>query len=71
MRKWTVLTIISLFLLTGGCTIITRNPEPGGPPAEAGSDKVAVCHKGKKTLWIDRAALKAHLGHGDTQGPCY
>ena len=32
--------------------------------------KVTVCHKGKKTITISRAALPAHLKHGDTVGTC-
>lgn len=36
------------------------------PPKE---EKVFVCHKGK-TLEIARAALEAHLKHGDTEGAC-
>lgn len=34
------------------------------------SEKVTICHKGDKTLVIPRSALSAHLGHGDTRGPC-
>lgn len=33
-------------------------------------EKVAVCHKGKKTLLLPHTAVDAHLGHGDTMGPC-
>jgi hypothetical protein len=29
--------------------------------------KVAICHKGK-TISVDEAAVKAHLGHGDYMG---
>jgi hypothetical protein len=32
--------------------------------------KVTVCHKGKKTISIGKAALPAHLRHGDTVGTC-
>lgn len=32
--------------------------------------RVAVCHKGRSTLLVDAPALGAHLGHGDTVGPC-
>lgn len=37
------------------------------PPESKG--KVAVCHKGK-TIYVDEAAVKAHLGHGDYLGEC-
>lgn len=41
------------------------------PPAEEQYGKKAlVCHKGKKTLRIGKAALRAHLRHGDRVGRC-
>lgn len=45
-------------------------------PAEGGEggEKVLVCHKPEKkgghTLSISSSAVPAHLGHGDTLGPC-
>jgi hypothetical protein len=43
-------------------------------PAEGGGEKVLVCHKpdkkGGHTLSISSSAVPAHLGHGDTLGPC-
>jgi hypothetical protein len=47
-----------------------------GPPVEGGEggEKVLVCHKpdkkGGHTLSISSSAVPAHLGHGDTLGPC-
>ncbi|WP_374605367.1 hypothetical protein [Arenimonas sp.] len=38
--------------------------------AGAGGDTVLVCHKGKKTMELPRAALDGHLGHGDRRGRC-
>ncbi len=32
--------------------------------------KVFVCHKGRKTLWVSRRALRGHTRHGDTRGRC-
>jgi hypothetical protein len=29
-----------------------------------------VCHKGRNTLLVGASALEAHLGHGDSEGPC-
>ena len=55
-----VVSMISLF----GCAVVM---EEQAPPA---GGKVAVCHKGKKTIYVDDAAVKAHLGHGDYLGPC-
>ena len=56
--------------------IVIINITPGedvGTPAEG--EKVLVCHKpnskkGGKTLSISSSAVPAHLGHGDTLGPC-
>ncbi len=39
------------------------------PPAPEVGEKVIVCHKGR-TNSVNRSALPAHLGHGDTVGPC-
>jgi len=50
--------------------------EPGGPgePEGPGSNKVVICHKanGKNpvTIQVSKNALKAHLAHGDSEGPC-
>jgi hypothetical protein len=35
-----------------------------------GHHKVAVCHKGHKTLWLPQPAVRAHLRHGDKPGVC-
>jgi len=60
-------------------TVVSPPPTPPAPPStpppeEGGSDKVTVCHKPNSknphTLTISRSALPAHLGHGDTLGPC-
>jgi hypothetical protein len=55
--------IIAWMLICFGCAVAkeVKSPESG---------KVAVCHKGKKTIYIDESAVKAHLGHGDYMGPC-
>lgn len=50
-------------LILSGCAVY-------GPPDGSGSEKVAVCHKNKKTLMLPRSAVDGHLGHGDTLGPC-
>src|SRR5262249_51851870 len=34
-----------------------------------GREKVTICHKGH-TIRVARPAVKAHLRHGDTVGPC-
>jgi hypothetical protein len=32
--------------------------------------KVTICHKGKVTITIAKAAWPAHKAHNDTEGPC-
>ena len=56
--------------------IVLHQPDPVVVPPEWPDDgaKVAVCHKPESknphTITISQSALKAHLGHGDTIGPC-
>ena len=56
--------------------IIVLNPDDGeGGEPSTGGEKVLVCHKpnnkkGGHTLSISSSAVPAHLGHGDTMGPC-
>ncbi len=52
-------------MLAGTLAACSMHAQPGG-----GEEKVAVCHKGKKTLYVAKPALEAHYGHGDTPGPC-
>ena len=40
------------------------------PARGVGRQKVALCHKGEKTLTVGAPALAAHLRHGDTRGAC-
>ncbi|MRR53934.1 MAG: hypothetical protein EG822_05395 [Deltaproteobacteria bacterium] len=58
-------TIISgAMFCCAGCAVVSV-----GNPTQAGG-KVPVCHKGKKTIYVDEAAVDAHLGHGDYVGMC-
>ncbi|MBW8310892.1 MAG: hypothetical protein K0M64_02550 [Rhizobium sp.] len=45
-----------------------RNSKSAGMAGNDGT--VAVCHKGKKTLYLPREAVKAHIDHGDRYGRC-
>ena len=42
--------------------------------AAATPEKVTICHKpgtpAEKTMQVPVSALRGHLGHGDTLGPC-
>ena len=42
----------------------------GSGGKQYGHHKVAVCHKGRRTLWLPQPAVRAHLRHGDTPGVC-
>ncbi len=66
-------------IVAGAATIgvIPMLPAVGkqSPPVGGNSPaKVAVCHKpgspAQKTLMLPRPAVEAHIGHGDTPGPC-
>jgi hypothetical protein len=59
------MTIISgAVICCAGCAVVSV-----GAPTEAGG-KVPVCHKGKKTIYVDEAAVDAHLAHGDYLEMC-
>lgn len=51
-------------------------PTPTPFPTPVAGEKVTICHipsgnpARARTLTVDAAALPAHLGHGDTLGPC-
>ena len=47
----------------------SAKPEDRPAPGRPGGGRVTVCHKGR-TKTLPRAALAAHLGHGDTEGAC-
>jgi hypothetical protein len=49
------------------CAIVPMDGYGGG---SASGGSVIVCHKGKKTLELPQEAARAHIGHGDTYGPC-
>ena len=52
-----------VMILCCGCAAVI------GESAYQTNDKVAICHKGK-TIYVDEAAVKAHLKHGDYMGNC-
>ncbi|MDH4231059.1 MAG: hypothetical protein OEW04_03400 [Nitrospirota bacterium] len=58
----TLLVVIMMLFLGCAAVLEEQPPQTGG--------KVAVCHKGEKTIYVDEAAVKAHLGHGDYLGTC-
>lgn len=60
----TLAAVLTAALILSGCATYGYGPDPYH------DDKVAVCHKGKKTLMLPESAVDAHIGHGDTLGPC-
>ena len=83
--RFTVVTIIVIFVLdtvppvptpTPAPPTPTATPIPIPPPPPEDSGTVTVCHRppgnpgNAHTITIGRPALQAHLGHGDTLGPC-
>jgi len=53
---------ISIISCIGCATVVDDRPPKG-------TDKVAICHKGK-TIYVSESAVKAHLRHGDYIGIC-
>lgn len=64
MNLFRTIIISAAMIGCAGCAVIAVGPQP-----ETGG-KVAVCHKGKKTIYVDESAVDAHLGHGDHVGMC-
>lgn len=60
-------------VITQIIVIVINLPDEEGNEPSGGGEKVLVCHKPKKnahTLSLPPSAVPAHLGHGDTLGPC-
>lgn len=60
-----ILSILTV-LLVSACVVVPEDGRSG----KAGGGTALVCHKGKKTLELPQEAVQAHLGHGDSLGPC-
>ena len=59
--------MVALFATLGGAGMAQN----AGTAAEGQyGKKVTLCHKGKKTISVGKAAVPAHLRHGDTVGTC-
>ena len=39
-------------------------------PCGTKSEKVSICHKGRRTLCIGKPSVASHMAHGDRCGPC-
>ena len=66
-----VKTLFSVLILTIAGLTSSMSLAQAAPP---GQDKVTICHKpgtpAEQTMQVTQTSLPAHLGHGDTQGPC-
>jgi hypothetical protein len=55
-----------------GCASLEDNTE--NSDGNGGGDDGTICHKpdtpAEKTMTVNSSAMKGHLGHGDTLGPC-
>jgi hypothetical protein len=71
-----VVLVLAVAALAGASPGKGKPGKPGKQAAPAaaqyqyGKTKVTLCHKGKKTITVGAPAVKAHLRHGDTLGPC-
>jgi hypothetical protein len=61
--KWLKVTMVAAALAAMGMGL--ESTTGAGPD----NQKVTLCHKGQ-SLEVPESAVKAHLNHGDTLGPC-
>ncbi len=68
--KKTVIIVLCGILISIPITAMAKDKDKEGKHGDHhGKGKVTICHKGK-TITVSESALKAHLNHGDTLGPC-
>ena len=60
--------VVVAFAAVGGVGF--ANGSVSSAQYQYGKTKVTICHKGKNTITVSQAALKAHLAHGDKLGAC-
>lgn len=65
-----VLVVAALALVVSGALAQPDARGGKGKGKSRGTDKVTICHKGKRTIRVGAPALKAHLRHGDQPAPC-
>jgi hypothetical protein len=66
LKLLVVVSLAALLLVGLGGTAVAKDK----PGKGKGREKVTLCHKGKVKIRVAKPALKAHLRHGDTLGPC-
>jgi hypothetical protein len=62
-------TVVVAFVALGAVGLASGSTSSAQAQYAPGT-KVTLCHKGKNTITVSQNALKAHLAHGDTVGPC-
>lgn len=60
--------LVAAFAALGGGSI--AHSALSSAQYQYGKNKVAICHKGKKTIMVAQPAVAAHLRHGDQVGTC-
>lgn len=72
VKRFVLTTLIAGFTSMVIAATVCDLPEDYGTTngSSPNQQKQAVCHKGKKTLFLPPPAAKAHIQHGDTAGPC-
>ncbi len=63
-------SVLPRITLLAGCAVVLVLSGCATYGTPYGDDKVTICHKNRKTLVLPESAVSAHLGHGDTYGPC-
>jgi len=48
----------------------TESTENPSLPSNSVSEKVTICHKGKKTVDVTQSEVNDHVNHGDVLGAC-
>lgn len=66
--KLLISTLLILFVSACAFVPVEDYGSKAGTSSTGGS--TLVCHKGKKTLDLPPDAVRAHLDHGDSRGPC-
>jgi hypothetical protein len=59
--------MVTMFAVLGGVGSAQSSVSAGQYQYGA---KVTICHKGKNTITVGKAAVAAHMRHGDTIGSC-
>jgi hypothetical protein len=59
--------MVTMFAVLGGVGSAQSSVSAGQYQYGA---KVTICHKGKNTITVGKAAVPAHLRHGDAIGSC-